>query len=274
MKKRSLNMIILTVLSLVVFADKASAATGSVVGCNYGLADINTQPIAEYVTSRLTSSLKFHNVYNTYSPTKNIIEGETTIGNYFLESDVLYFAGHSNYSSMTWKGCTKNPVGIRAYDSNAVTENYTTLVGIGKFNLSKIKFVMLEGCETAKGNDYNISKYFVNKGANSSLGWTTQINTWSAKSWLTNFWDKISAGGTIKEANDYANSKSYMANSIKNTQIFGNTNQRLNNLTYTALKNPMKISFDSLSNNEYNFNIKETNNLKLQLEKIIGTFQK
>lgn len=271
MKKKNIILMAALLGSLTLATENvyaASSAVGSTVGCKYGLGDINTQPLAEYVTSRLSSSLNFFNVYNTYSPTKNIITGETTNGRYFLESDVLYFAGHSDNVAMQWKGCTKNPVGIRRFHQDVVNEDNVYIVGVGRFNLSRVKFVMLEGCETAKG-DANLAKYFVDKGASSSIGWTTTINTLSGKSWLTNFWDKISSGGTIKEANDYANSKSYMAGSIKNTKIYGNQNQRLNNLTYSAIKAPKKIINKSTLNNEYVFDEKEKSDLKLQLADII-----
>lgn len=248
----------------------SSNAIASVVACKYGFGDINTQPLGEYVTSRLSTSLNFFNVYNTYSPTKKILKGETTTDRYFMESDVLYFAGHGNHGVMTWYGCNDSKVGIRFLDTDFSSEQDGYLVGVGQYDLSKVKFVMLEGCETAKGTN-NISKYFVNQGATTSLGWSTDIRTISAKSWLTRFWDKVSSGGTIQEANNYANSATYLASSIKNTVIYGNKNLKLSTLKTLAINDLKSPRYGSSKlENEYNFMKKvNNNNLEEQISNLI-----
>ena len=83
------------------------------------------------------------------------------------------------------------------------------------------------------------------------MGWTTEINTFSAKSWNTRFWNKIQSGGTISEANDEANSAWYAASSIKNTKIYGDSNIRLNPISYFHLYNKNILN----KKNEYNYNI-------------------
>lgn len=235
-----------------------SSAVGSVVGCNYGFGDINTKPIAEYVSGRLSSSLNFFNVYNTYSPTQSILKGQPVSGRYFLESDVVYLAGHANYAIMSWENCNSSKVGVRKFNTDFSSSTDGYLVGIGQYDLSKVKFAMLEGCETAKGTN-NITKYFVDQGATASLGWSTEINTFSAKSWLTNFWDKISQGSTIQQANTYANSKTYLASSIKNTVLYGNTGYILNNLSYSYLNQNKKYYEVEKENNEIRINKKLSN---------------
>lgn len=253
-------LISFTFMFCVTKVSASSNAIASVVACKYGFGDINTKPLGEYVTSRLSTSLNFHTVYNTYSPTKSILKGETTIDRYFLESDVLYLAGHATKSNIAWEGCTIPKVGIRAFDTDYSSTEDGYLVGVGQYDLSRVKFVMLEGCDTAKGTS-NISKFFVTKGATTSLGWSTEINTFSAKSWLTRFWDKVSSGGTIQEANNYANSATYIASSIKNTVIYGNKNLKLSTLKTLAVNNLSSPRYGSAKlENEYNFMKKVNSN--------------
>lgn len=262
---KKFNEIIITgvLLGITLLPINTHAASVSIVGCNYGLGDINTESLAKYVKSRFSNDLHFSNIYDVYSPNRRIIERETSNGNHFLESDVLYFAGHSNKSNMLWDKCTNEKVGIRAHH-----EDYGEYVGVGRYNLSRVKFVMLEGCLTGVDSG-SIASYFVKSGAKTSIGWSTEINTISGKSWLTNFWDKINSGATVKEANDFANSKSYMSSSIKNTVIYGDQSQRLNNLNYYSTKKISNISTKKLKDNVYIINEKTNTNLKNQIEQII-----
>ena len=240
-------LLLLIILNIVLFPIVSFAKSASIIGCNYGFGNINTQPIAEYVSSRLSNM--DYRIFNSYSPTPDIISGTTLDNQKFLESDVLDLVGHANSTTMSWTGCTNNNVGINSISNNTY-DNGINYIGIGAYNLSNIKFVMLEGCETAK-NDYNITKQFNNYGALASMGWTTEINTFSAKSWNTRFWNKIQSGGTISEANDEANSAWYAASSIKNTKIYGDSNIRLNPISYFHLYNKNILN----KKNEYNYNI-------------------
>ena len=243
------------VVGLMLFPCTVFANTASVVGCNYGLGNINTTEIATYVAGRVSNM--GYKIFNTNSPTRSILTGQPISGQYFLESDIVYLAGHADNGTMSFYNCGGEKVGINKInqDRDLGVDGY--YVGIGRFNLSKVKFAMLEGCLTASGTN-NVASQFVNFGAKSSIGWSTEINTFSAKSWLTRFWDKINSGGTIAEANDYANSSWYVFSAIKNTNIYGNSSVRLNPLTYTALSNGSASYYNEYKVDKYSNNVIDT----------------
>lgn len=241
----------------------ANAKTASVVGCNYGFGQVNTQGIAEYVSGRVSNM--GYQLFNTYKPTRNILDGQPISGQYFIQSDIVYLAGHANSGEMTFYNCGGEKVGFTKMDFSRDLGSEGYFIGIGTRNLSNVKFAMLEGCETAKGS-HNISSQFVAYGAKSSIGWSTEINTFSAKSWLTRFWDKINSGGTISEANDYANADWYAASSIKNTVIYGNRNVRLNPISYSQ---SLEKSGSVAMKNEYIVNSKIGKDVDSTIENII-----
>lgn len=243
------------VVGLMLFPCTVFANTASVVGCNYGLGNINTTEIATYVAGRVSNM--GYKIFNTNYPTRSILTGQPISGQYFLESDIVYLAGHADNGTMSFYNCGGEKVGINKInqDRDLGVDGY--YVGIGRFNLSKVKFAMLEGCLTASGTN-NVASQFVNFGAKSSIGWSTEINTFSAKSWLTRFWDKINSGGTIAEANDYANSSWYVFSAIKNTNIYGNSSVRLNPLTYTALSNGSASYYNEYKVDKYSNNVIDT----------------
>lgn len=243
------------VVGLMLFPCTVFANTASVVGCNYGLGNINTTEIATYVAGRVSNM--GYQIFNTNFPTRSILTGQPISGQYFLESDIVYLAGHADNGTMSFYNCGGEKVGINKInqDRDLGVDGY--YVGIGRFNLSKVKFAMLEGCLTASGTN-NVASQFVNFGAKSSIGWSTEINTFSAKSWLTRFWDKINSGGTIAEANDYANSSWYVFSAIKNTNIYGNSSVRLNPLTYTALSNGSTSYYNEYKVDKYSNNVIDT----------------
>lgn len=243
------------VVGLMLFPCTVFANTASVVGCNYGLGNINTTEIATYVAGRVSNM--GYQIFNTNFPTRSILTGQPISGQYFLESDIVYLAGHADNGTMSFYNCGGEKVGINKInqDRDLGVDGY--YVGIGRFNLSKVKFAMLEGCLTASGTN-NVASQFVNFGAKSSIGWSTEINTFSAKSWLTRFWDKINSGGTIAEANDYANSSWYVFSAIKNTNIYGNSSVRLNPLTYTALSNGSASYYNEYKVDKYSNNVIDT----------------
>lgn len=230
--------------------------TASTVGCDYGFGDINTKPLAEYVNGRLSNM--GYQTYQNLSPNRYNLKNQTINNQYFLQSDIVYLAGHGSTNTTNWKNCGNEPVGLRAGVEDVPTNPY--YVGVGQYNLSNVKFVMIESCESA-AYENNITKYFVSSGAKSALGWTTVIQTISAKSWLTRFWDTINNGGTISEANDYANADWYLMPDIKNSRIYGNNSIRLNPLSY---RSNIKL------NNEYNFSkVTTKNNIDKDIHELI-----
>ena len=243
------------VAGLMLFPCTIFAKTASVVGCNYGLGNINTTEIATYVAGRV-SNMEYQ-IFNTNAPTRSILTGQPISGQYFLESDIVYLAGHADNGTMSFYNCGGEKVGINKINQDRDVGSEGYYVGIGRFNLSKVKFAMLEGCLTASGT-HNVASQFVNFGAKSSIGWSTEINTFSAKSWLTRFWDKINSGGTIAEANDYANSSWYTFSAIKNTNIYGNSSVRLNPLTYSAISNGSASYYNEYKVDKYSNNVIDT----------------
>ncbi len=242
----------------------ANAKTASVVGCNYGLGQISTQGIAEYVTEKLSNM--GYQLFNTYTPTRYKLEGQTVSGQHFIQSDVVYLEGHADSSTMTFYNCGGEKVGFNKMNNTIDLGSNGYYIGIGTRNLSNVKLAMLEGCETARGSN-NISSQFVAYGAKSSIGWSTEINTFSAKSWLTRFWDKINSGGTISEANDYANADWYTFSSIKNIVIYGNKNVKLNPISYS--RSTLANNNSLVMKNEYIVNKKMENDINITIENTI-----
>lgn len=258
MKKKLLFLML--ILIIFTFNVTVKAKTASLIGCQYGFMDIDTKSIAEHVSSKLSSMN--YNIYKVYSPTVYLITQKPYGGSTLLDSSVIFLAGHGDSTGIAWMGCTNEKVGLSMGTLDYTTEGIQ-YIGIGKYSYRNTQFVMIESCNSAKGN-MNITKQFVNRGAISSLGWTTEINTISAKSWNTRFWDKIKEGGSINEANDYANSAWYVSGSIKNTRIYGNGNYRLNSV-FRLSNNNKKI----IDNREYNYN-----NIEYNVDNVIGLIKK
>lgn len=173
---------------------------------------------------------------------------------YWLESDVLFLMGHSNYSTMYFNYLDYSGPEYNIELKNDTSWTYSSLeglsrLGIGRFDMNKVNFAMFMGCNTAN-LDYsnNLAAYTYNIGANTTLGWTSTIYQADTYNWLTNFLNRLSAGYTVQQSVTYANGFDYAFLEMRNTKIYGNEGVILNSITSPVTE---VASLDSNYKREY-----------------------
>lgn len=188
---------------------------------------INTGPIAEYAAKKYKSMGLSATSY--VKPTYSILSGKTSYGNIRMRGDILFFSGHANNKLMSFNYHQKGgdyATGVYRTSSSYKKTSKYKYVGLPSSNISKVKLMVFGGCNTASTNT-NIAQYAVDQGATTSIGWTDFLNVNSFKNWSKRFNNKLAEGSTVLEAAQYANSFSYMSNSVKKYKIYGNKNLRL-----------------------------------------------
>lgn len=159
-------------------------------------------------------------------PNYNTLIGTNLTGTKVLESTVVHLAGHASSTSMTFKynNSSDYETGVY-YDYNYIISG-VHYAGIRSFNMSKVKLLIFQGCNTATESD-NIAKRANQYGATTTLGWYDEISTESNEKWIKNFTIKLSQGATVSSAVSYANSQSYSDPNVKKVNIYGNGNLTL-----------------------------------------------
>ncbi len=244
MKKiKSIKKIIATTLILSMlltnFGSINVSAAGNMafsVGCDYGLnqqggQDIDTTPdalkacdyyaIAGYL-SRYTCNPSKTKMRASYNGTK------------LMESDIVFLSGHGNYELMEFDSQDQ---GGEYYFYLTYNNYYASHVRFDEFDMSKIKLIVLSGCETAKEYDdlYNLAEKAEVDGARAALGWTTKIDVESSYHWSNRFNNCIALGYTIRGAKNYADSFNYDDNRVKNGYIYGDDSQILKRTSTSSL---------------------------------------
>jgi Uncharacterized protein conserved in bacteria len=192
----------------------------------FDIFQINTTGDAEYAFNTY-KAMGWLSTVST-APTKSYMQGKHSNGYYRLESSILFFSGHGNNDSMGWNYQGKG--GNYAVDITTGTGNYnysngTLGIGLGQFRSSQNDLVVFAGCETAKGTN-NISRYVVDRGAKTSIGWTVSIGAGSHTNWLKRFNDKLKTNNsTIQAAATHASGYTYVDNGVKNYKIYGDKHQ-------------------------------------------------
>lgn len=252
MKRKLIVMsLIMTVLSVSLFFGTKNANAASLnnrtsysVGTDYkknflDLNQINTTEDAEYANN-VYSNMKWNSILNV-KPTKSNLKGKHSNGYYYLESSILFFSGHGNSDTMGWNYKSKG--GNYAVNITTGTGNYNYTdgslgIGLGQFNSSQNDLVVFAGCKTAEGSS-NITKYMVDRGAKTSIGWKVSIGAGSHTNWLKRFNDKLKTNSsTIQEAASYADGYNYVDNGVKNYVIYGNKFQIPAHGFLIAMTNP------------------------------------
>lgn len=238
---------------------------------------INTTGDAEYAYDTY-NAMGWNSLLNAV-PTKYNLKRKQTNGYYYLESSIIFLSGHANSGSMGWN--YKGLGGDYAVDIVMDTKDYVYTdnslgIGIGQFNNSQNDLIIFAGCNTAEGSN-NLSKYVVDRGTETSIGWTTTVAAGSQTSWLKRFHDKLKTNNTtVKEAAVYANSYNYSDNRVKNYKIYGN--QNLIPINKFSIARTFFKDYDILRKKQYIINeiILEKNNLstidnmKSNIERIIS----
>ena len=188
MKKIFKKILFINILAIFTFVGITNvfAASGYSfsVGTDYGTNNINTNPDTQYVHNKLSSM--GYSSYRVTIPTFNAMRSKINTSRYRMESDMLFFAGHANSTTMYWNYLGKGGSYAQAiqnvdYGYCDVPQTYE-FHGIGQYNLSYVDFAFFAGCETAKGTS-NITKYANTKGAKASLGWKVSVNDYDAYIW-------------------------------------------------------------------------------------------
>lgn len=163
-------------------------------------------------------------------PTFSTFISKINNSRYWLESDVLYFLGHANSSTIyfDYMGQGGNYALALKNNNQQVCVQYWTNIGIGAYNMNKVKLGVFMGCSTASNSSSNLPKYANSQGAKVTIGWTTDIPQADTDEWTNYFFTKLKNGGTVSQAVNFANSKTYSNNSIKNTIIYGTSGTTIN----------------------------------------------
>ena len=252
----------LPVLFLIFMTNVSATSYGLAVGATLGSSAGDTRTFANTVTNYL-NSMGYSTIKRTGPTYSNLLAEMNGVSpkRWLLEADVIYLAGHGNYDNVSFSTTNKSGPEYDVFIANRATHQYGPnkgIIGVGWFNLSKVKFIMFQGCNTANQSySNNVTAYARSKGATTTLGWKGMINRNGIADWITRFWPRIVAGDTIQQAATYAKSFYYPQNSsgVKEYKIYGSTGLRL-----TLSKNNVAASYqvsnqasDQVSRNEYVF---------------------
>jgi len=112
----------------------------------------------------------------------------------------------------------------RIINSGVPAERVVALATLPDGALNKVLLAVFEGCYTAYYNDLwgSPAHGAVAKGADCSLGFTTQIRDPDAHSWAEHFWTRITGtNDTVQQAAGYASSFCSMASGLRDWKIIG-----------------------------------------------------
>lgn len=197
--------------------------------------------------------------YYSIVPTQSIITGYFKNGTRRLESDIVFLDGHGSYQSIM----VSDGVGVgmtRAAELPSLTSD---------FNWGNTKLVVLLACYT--GQDINLRNitYDIWERSgykNVSIGWKQEIFTNSSTLWANRFNYRLSTGGTLRNAIDYANGFSdYPESSIKDLAFYGEWGTVLKHSSNVVMSEMPLDTIDNVTyindNIEFNGNEETMNNI-------------
>lgn len=224
--KSTLGIILAIVMvSMTIFPATVAHAAGTMafsVGTDYGgLFGIDTS--SDATNARDMYTIAGYNSYASTAPTVSIMKGNFNNGTKRMKSDILFFSGHGNYNnvSFNYKGKDGNYATGVWYTTDCTTTDGYNMVGLSG-NMSSVKLVTFAACLTASNNDNNITAKAVSYGADTAVGWSSEINAGSHSNWLARYNDKLATGSTVLQAVTYANSFTYLDSDVKDARIYGN----------------------------------------------------
>lgn len=208
---------ILTTLMLGV-SSYVSAASGHAYCAGYSGNDLGTTSMTTnaYNTYR---SLGYSSNY-TISPSFNTLKsGKFSDGTKYLESKVLFLAGHGAKDGSSLHLATSY-TGIRTGNSSL------NEVGINEINFNNTKLVTLAGCYTSV-NDSSLAVEIYRKGSDNVIGWRQEVNPGAMTDFLENYHKKLKSGSTVWDALVYAGTFSYSDSRVKDVGFFGSANNTI-----------------------------------------------
>lgn len=259
--KKSISIILIMVLCFC--ATLSVLAAGNMaysVGTSFN--KIDTTAAASYAADAYSRAGYSSNL--SQNPSFDDLNGYFGNGIRKLESTILFISGHGSPAYVE-----TSLTGLSANDWNSYIGD-KKLVGAGTVNWGTTSLVTLGACQTAEGGNSSIAGIIRNKGAFTTVGWTTELPEGSFKNWAKRYSDNLANGQTVYAAITNANNHIYLDNRVKNTQIFGNQNLviRPTRSIQNAVEHFNIIDIDS----EYSYtNVDELTNY---LETIITNFNK
>ncbi len=216
-----------------------SAATSSTkyaysIGVNHGLFGTYTGDFTSNVDYAATCYGMISNVtsYKSHTPTYTYMRGNNPDGTRRIASDIVFLNGHANYDNIIFN--YKNKSGEYATgvyigtDWTSSTSGYV-YAGLGSTDMSTCDLISLVGCKTAANDDYNITWKAYNQGANSAVGFTSNIHSRSTagKGWLKKYNDALANGYTVSKAITYATSYYSTSDLATYVKIYGSSSNKV-----------------------------------------------
>lgn len=161
-----------------------------------------------------------------------------------LSDSVTAYVGHGNYSSILVGDNGFNYMDNDRTEEGSYTSEHETpktryTIGLGRFNLSSMKLMILAACKTADyySDSYPISRrvtdYF---GAQSSIGWEQSAAVKAMAAYLKDLGYGLATGKSIQGSIDYANSFSTIDDRVRKSYAWGNTALTINVSSYARMK--------------------------------------
>lgn len=224
--KNALGILLAVVMvSMTIFPATVAHAAGTMafsVGTDYGgLFGVDTS--SDATNARDLYAIAGYSSYSSTQPTVSIMKGNFTNGTKRMKSDILFFSGHGNYNnvSFNYKGKGDSYATGVWYTTDCTTTDDYEMVGLSG-NMGSVKLATFAACLTASNNDNNITANAVSYGADTAVGWSSEINAGSHSNWLARYNDKLATGSTVLQAVTYANSFTYLDSDVKDARIYGN----------------------------------------------------
>lgn len=258
--------------------NRTAFAVGTDYRPNFLSGDINTTEEAKYAHN-VYSSMGWNSVLITETTTTNMV-GKHSNGYAYLESSIVFLSGHGSAAGMSWdykgKGGKHNVIIRHASSINFTVEDGAITIGLGGYKMSQNDLIVYAGCQTANGTT-NLTNVAVSRGAQTAIGWSTDVHAISHVTWLKRFNDKLKEKKSIQVAAEYANSFNYSNNSVKNYVIFGDKNFILGENYEIASSASLNNIIEDINRNEYIINKEITtesgevseNDIKRNIEKTI-----
>lgn len=118
------------------------------VGTNEGSTSIDTSDSAKYAANCFATAGYSSNY--SVQPTYSTLTGAFTDGVNRMQSQILFFAGHANYTNINWNYLLngKNKCGVWIYSNGTSSKTGYQYAGLKSYDLSNTKIAMFFGCKT------------------------------------------------------------------------------------------------------------------------------
>ena len=181
--KRKINILVLAIITFCINVYNCNASpfnnkTAVAIGKNYSDGTSSVEHAQEAYTSYYNMGISSKLITN---PNTSNLNSSHSNGTKYLESGIVYFAGHASYAQIVYTDVIVN----------YLSGGGGLYIGIIDFDNTKSALVTFAGCNTASNGNDNITYKTYVSGAKATIGWTTDLNISSYKNWNKRFHDKI-----------------------------------------------------------------------------------